>query len=291
MASNSFLPLTVPYQSALEYPLNEGVMIFFPRESYLTHFLLPTCSAPLYCFRRKTGWANQQTTVPGVQEVTSDQIPADAVERIQKVNAVMMQLTGAGLIQTPAMALASASGVAAPMAAAANAAQPGATAASASGIAQVANVAEAALDAAMGVPAPAASAAAVPMAGLAAPPAPPTAAAEAAALPAASAPDPKQVGGADAPTATILVHNMFDKDEETEEGWEEDIRLDFEDESSKHGKLRKVVVMHKEPGGKIYAAFEMVEGATKCAQNLAGRWFDKRQLRVEFVADDTLPGQ
>mmetsp|Transcript_4644 Transcript_4644/g.7049 ORF Transcript_4644/g.7049 Transcript_4644/m.7049 type:complete len:80 (-) Transcript_4644:98-337(-) len=78
---------------------------------------------------------------------------------------------------------------------------------------------------------------------------------------------------------------MFDKDEETEEKWADDIKLDFEEEGSKHGKLVSVKVMCKETGGKIYASFKSLEGAASCAANLAGRWFDKRQLRVEFVAD------
>lgn len=217
------------------------------------------------------------TTVPGVQEVTSDEIPADSTERIQKVNAVMLQLTGAGLMTTPAMALAAGvAGATVPVAA-----QPGTA-----GVAQVASVAEGLLDAAMGVSAAAAAAGAagaVPTAPMMPAPVP------AVTAPAAVAADPKQVGGS--PTATILVHNMFNKDEETEEGWDEDIRLDFEEESAKHGKIRSVVVMSKEPGGKLYAAFEAVDGARECAENLAGRWFDKRQLRVEFVADDAMPGQ
>jgi RNA-binding protein 39 len=101
--------------------------------------------------------------------------------------------------------------------------------------------------------------------------------------------DAKLVGGADNPTTAILVRNMFDKDEETEPNWEEEIRLDFEEECSKYGKLVKVVVMHKEEGGKIYAAFETIDGAKTCAFNLAGRWFDKRQLRVEFVPEESVP--
>ena len=65
---------------------------------------------------------------------------------------------------------------------------------------------------------------------------------------------------------------MFDKDEETEEGWEEDIRLDFEEESSKHGKIISVKVISKEPDGKIFASFETSEGAKACAENLAGNY-------------------
>jgi len=95
--------------------------------------------------------------------------------------------------------------------------------------------------------------------------------------------DPKEVTGT--PSRNILVHNMFDKDEETDEGWEEDIRLDFEEEGGKHGKILSVKVMSKEVGGKIFCAFENIDGARACAENLAGRWFDKRQLKVEFVSD------
>ncbi len=95
--------------------------------------------------------------------------------------------------------------------------------------------------------------------------------------------DAKVVGNAANPTNVVLVHNMFDKDQETEPNWEEDIRLDFEEECTKWGKIIAVKVMNKEVGGKIYASFETVSQAQTCASNLAGRWFDKRQLRVEFV--------
>ena len=95
--------------------------------------------------------------------------------------------------------------------------------------------------------------------------------------------DAKVIGNVETPTCIVLVHNMFDKDEETDEGWDEDIRLDFEDECAKFGKIVNVLVMSKEPGGKIYTTFSNTSEAKACASNLAGRWFDKRQLRVEFV--------
>ncbi|EJK52951.1 hypothetical protein THAOC_27709 [Thalassiosira oceanica] len=82
---------------------------------------------------------------------------------------------------------------------------------------------------------------------------------------------------------------MFDKDEETDEGWEDDIRLDLEEECGKHGRISRVVVMSSEPGGRIYASFETEDGAARCAAALAGRWFDKRQLRVEFVDGGDVP--
>ena len=44
---------------------------------------------------------------------------------------------------------------------------------------------------------------------------------------------------------------MFDKDEETEKGWEDDIKLDFEEECAQYGKIINVVVMSKEVGRRV----------------------------------------
>jgi len=91
------------------------------------------------------------------------------------------------------------------------------------------------------------------------------------------------------PTVHLLVHNMYDKDEETEEGWETEIKEEFLDECSKFGKIVHAKVMHKEPGGQIYATFADLEGAKTCVKNLAGRWFDKRQLRVDYMPEANPP--
>lgn len=89
------------------------------------------------------------------------------------------------------------------------------------------------------------------------------------------------------PTQFVLVRNMFDKDQETELDWHKDVEEEFKEECSKFGKLDKVLVRHLEPGGKIFAQFSSAEGADKCAKALQGRWFDQRQLVVEFV--DEMP--
>jgi len=91
------------------------------------------------------------------------------------------------------------------------------------------------------------------------------------------------------PTEHLLVHNMYDKDEETDDGWEIEIKEEFLDECSKFGKIEHAKVMHMEPGGKIFATFANIEGAKTCAENLAGRWFDKRQLRVDYMTEANLP--
>jgi RNA-binding protein 39 len=214
-----------------------------------------------FSFCRKTGWANQQSSAHGVVEVKTDEFPVDANEKIVRVNAMMNQLTGTSLttmigqVDIKAQQALLAAGPAGAL-----------------GIlppAELASVADAALDMALGV----------------------TPIVRDSAMLAIAAPvvtvDAKTVGRIDNPTQNILVHNMFDKDEETEKGWEEDIRLDFEEECAQYGKIERVVVMFDDPGGMIYASFDSVEGAMKCAKSVAGRWFDKRQLRVEFV--DSIP--
>jgi RNA-binding protein 39 len=237
---------------------------------------------------RKTGWANQQSTTAGIQEVRSDQFPPDSNEKVEKVNQVLTQLTGSGLttmlsqvdpVQQQVLLAAGPAG--------------------ALGIlpsAQLASVADAALDLALGnvpssdallPPVNGAAAAAAASTTESSPVNAPAAAAAASPVPPSNANDAKVVGRIEQPSNHILVHNMFDKDEETEQGWEEDIKLDFEEECAQYGKISSVVVMSKEVGGKMYASFEAVDGAMNCAKNLAGRWFDKRQLRVEFV--DSIP--
>ena len=213
----------------------------------------------------------------------SDQFPEDANEKIQKVNLALMQLTGAGLTTMI--------GQVDPTAQQALLAAGPAGALGIMPSDQLASVADAALDAALGVTSTASAVAVA--TSVAAPTAFDTAASGTLAAPpptsTTSTPvvDAKIVGRSDNPTQNILVHNMFDKDEETDPGWENDIKLDFEEECAQYGKIASVVVMSKDAGGKIYASFDSIESATKCANNLAGRWFDKRQLRVEFV--DSIP--
>jgi RNA-binding protein 39 len=100
--------------------------------------------------------------------------------------------------------------------------------------------------------------------------------------------DLTKIGNTDHPTEHILVHNMFDKDTEVEPDWQNDIREEFIEECSKHGKITTVVVAYQETGGKIYASFAELDGAQKCATSLAGRWFDKRRLRVEFIEETVI---
>lgn len=207
------------------------------------------------CYR-KTGWANQTSTVPNVEVVTSLEFPHDAPARIQNAHTVLAQLTGSGLAGVASSAI--------------------------TGGTEITSTAEAAINAALGLPSEVASiphAASLGAPNLRASPS----------VNLSPQDDAKGIGNSEAPSRHLLVHNMFDKDEETEAGWEEEIRLDFEEECSKYGKITSVTIMSTEPGGKIYASFETVDESQTCASSLAGRWFDKRQLFVEFVSEDALP--
>jgi len=205
----------------------------------------------------KTGWASQTSTVPDVEIVTSEELPSDAAERIRKAMVVLAKMSG-------------------------------------SNDATIAATAERALEAAMMGGANSATPSAITTSTL------PTVDDGGAHLgsenhvdtvvPAAveSPPTVKLIGGEEHPTKNVLVHNMFDKDQESGDDWPVEIKEDFEEECSKFGTITSIIVMSKEVGGKIYASFETVEAATLCANNLAGRWFDKRQLRVDFMRDDQM---
>ncbi|KAL3911774.1 MAG: hypothetical protein SGILL_007151 [Bacillariaceae sp.] len=223
----------------------------------------------------KTGWANQASSIPGISIVTSDELPADGAARSQKALHVLGQLVGGS-----SEAAVNAQAVSITAEAAIDAAMGLASAASTGAVVE-------------GVSAPTAqSASSVPTVAEARASMQSSTAAEAVAAALAPAQDAaKLIGGADNPTRQILVHNMFDKNEETDPGWAEDVREEFREEATKFGNVLEVVVMEEEEGGKIYARFEKEEEAKNCAENFAGRWFDKRQLRVDFVKDGDLPTQ
>ena len=82
---------------------------------------------------------------------------------------------------------------------------------------------------------------------------------------------------------------MLDKDKEMDESWQNDIHEDFEEENVKYERITKCIVMHLELGGKIYSSSHTEKSAKNCALALAGRWFDKRQLKVEYVKGEDFP--
>ena len=84
-------------------------------------------------------------------------------------------------------------------------------------------------------------------------------------------------------TASLLIHNCFDKDTETEDNWHLDISEDMTEECSRFGKVVQISVKHTLPGGMVSVVFGDVESAKKAREVFEGRWFGERQLRVEYV--------
>jgi RNA-binding protein 39 len=206
----------------------------------------------------KTGWANHMPPTTNIEIVKSDEFPPDASTRAHQAYQALAQLNmGVMPVMTPVAAYV-----------------PSVTpAAATNGMPRVGTVAEARASLA------AASAGVFPAAPLslmvAAPIAPPL--------------QPTNlIGNAEHPTPNLLVHNMYDKDTETEPGWENDLREEFQEECTKFGTILGIKVLSQEPGGKIVCKFDALAGAQSCASNLAGRWFDKRLLRVEFLSDETV---
>lgn len=225
----------------------------------------------------KTGWAvNQIASIPGAEVVTSEEFPLDASNRATNAYRVLGQLNMGVPLNQISKTMVAAATTSGDVASASS--RP-----SSNSFSRIPTVAEARTTmAAVSMQASVKVAPAV-----CATPGATTAAAQTASEP--SGTDPTKIGNAENPTKHVLVHNMFDKDQETEPGWENDIKEEFEEECSKFGKIRNVKVLAKETGGKIYASFDSIEGAKNCASGLAGRWFDRRQLRVEFVLDNDAP--
>jgi RNA-binding protein 39 len=229
----------------------------------------------------KTGWANQASSIPGVSVVTSDEFPPDGNERAQKAFAVVGRLMGVSSeasVNATALSTTAEKAIDAAMGMGEatvdeSAAPSGDKSSGTESASAISTVADARADMAESIAAQESAVAA--------------AAVIAALNPTVTATN--LISGAENPTCHLLVHNMYDKNEETEQGWEKDIKEEFIEEVSKFGKVIQATVMHQEPGGKIYVSFETVDGAKACADNLAGRWFDKRQLRVDFVNENELP--
>ena len=100
--------------------------------------------------------------------------------------------------------------------------------------------------------------------------------------PSTAAPVPTPpVGGL--PSACIMIKNMFNLEEETEDDWETDIKESVIEECSKCGKINHAFVENKIPGGFVYLRFSAVEAASEAARMLNGRFFAGKTITVSFM--------
>ncbi len=87
----------------------------------------------------------------------------------------------------------------------------------------------------------------------------------------------------------ILIKNMYNAEEETDEGWELDIKEDVEAECSRHGGEGSVLhsfVDAANPGGLVYVLFTTTASAEGAARALHGRWFAQRMITVVYLTPD-----
>lgn len=220
----------------------------------------------------KTGWANHVPT-GNVEIVQSDEFPPDATKRIQAALQALAQLNMgvmpalmpivATTVTAPPAVMTTVTPVMVPtnVVGSTNRASAISTTTNAIPPSRVGTVAEARASLAAGAVIPV-----VPSVSSAPPPV-----------------DVTLITNADKPTRFLMVHNMYDKDTEVDPNWDVELKEEFLEECTKFGKIIQLKVLSKEPGGKILCQFDTVAEAQKCASNLAGRWFDKRMLRVEFM--------
>eukprot|EP01006_Ploeotia_vitrea_P048208 TRINITY_DN67209_c1_g1_i1.p2 TRINITY_DN67209_c1_g1~~TRINITY_DN67209_c1_g1_i1.p2 ORF type:complete len:507 (+),score=270.65 TRINITY_DN67209_c1_g1_i1:2-1522(+) len=89
------------------------------------------------------------------------------------------------------------------------------------------------------------------------------------------------------PTTCVIVKNMFNPEEETDEDWHVDIKEDVEDECAKFGPLKHIFVDKDSPHGHVYLRFHDIEVAKRVQQSFHNRYFARRQLSADFVPEGT----
>ncbi|KAH9818029.1 hypothetical protein DFH28DRAFT_961590 [Melampsora americana] len=91
------------------------------------------------------------------------------------------------------------------------------------------------------------------------------------------------------PTATsrsVLLKNMFNPEEETERGWDMELRDDVKGEcEEKYGPVLAIAIEKESMGGEIYITFDSVASAQKAIAGLNNRWFGGRQITAAFIPD------
>lgn len=84
------------------------------------------------------------------------------------------------------------------------------------------------------------------------------------------------------PTPCVLLKNMFNPQDESEPGWDQELAEDVREECS--GKYGPVVHVYVDPSSKgfVYLKFESVDAAVKAHSELSRRWFGGRQIMADF---------
>ncbi|KAK1608401.1 hypothetical protein QYE76_032074 [Lolium multiflorum] len=84
------------------------------------------------------------------------------------------------------------------------------------------------------------------------------------------------------PTEFLLLKNMFDPAVETDPDFDLDIRDDVQDECSKFGVVKHIVV-DKHTAGFVYLHFDSATAAASAQRSLHGRWFAGKMITATFM--------
>ena len=88
------------------------------------------------------------------------------------------------------------------------------------------------------------------------------------------------------PTSNLILRNMYNSnDPDADEDFFLDVSEDTEEECKKHGQVKKVFL--NKSNSEVWVAFSNAAGAITARQALQGRWFDGKQIQVEFASDET----
>jgi len=86
----------------------------------------------------------------------------------------------------------------------------------------------------------------------------------------------------------ILLTNMFNPEEETEPGWENEIEEEVGGECSKYGKILSIVV-NKNSMGNVYIKYADNSSAQAAINALNGRFFAGKQITATYIIDSMFP--
>ncbi|XP_024011564.1 RNA-binding protein 39 [Eutrema salsugineum] len=84
------------------------------------------------------------------------------------------------------------------------------------------------------------------------------------------------------PSECLLLKNMFDPATETEPDFEEDIKVDVEEECSKYGRVNHIYV-DKNSAGFVYVRFDSVQAAAAAQRAMHTRWFAQKMISAIFM--------
>jgi RNA-binding protein 39 len=84
-------------------------------------------------------------------------------------------------------------------------------------------------------------------------------------------------------TQCFMLSNMFDPAQETEPGWELDVRDDVIDECNNHGGIVHIYIDMASPEGNVYVKCPTVAAADRSVGALHGRWFSGKVITANYV--------